>query len=72
MSTRTLLIVAGVAAVAAGVWYHQRRKAAWSAAQAQMMSARMRRAPTLAERFYFSTPQGQRDQLVANLQRFKG
>ena len=50
MSTRTLLIVAGVAAVAGGVWYYQHRnKMAADAASAQRILEIVRRNPQVVD-----------------------
>ena len=50
MNTRTLLIVAGVAAVAGGVWYYQRRnKMAAEAANAERILEILRRNPQVVD-----------------------
>ena len=50
MNTRTLLIVAGVAAVAGGVWYYQRRsKMAAEAARFKRILEIMRRNPQVVD-----------------------
>lgn len=50
MSTRTLLIVAGVAALAGGVWYYQRRnKMALDAARSARILEILRRNPQVVD-----------------------
>lgn len=50
MSTRTLLIVAGVAAVAGGVWYYRHRmQTAREASRAERILATLRNNPQIVD-----------------------